>query len=74
MHWFLVAFTAAIGARFAYQLVTDRGKGEATLPVRIFGETYRRDENFTMYHTTIAANIAAVVIAVALIGYLIFGT
>ena len=63
--WPLAIFAIGFGRR----VLMDWGKEEATLPIKLFGDTYQKDENYTMY--TVAKSTNLVVFAVAT-GFIIY--
>lgn len=56
MRWFLLFMTAFAGAPFLIALIKSRGSDEATIRIQILGETYRRDENPTMFTVAVSLN------------------
>ena len=65
----MLFFTAMVGLPFVIAMINSRGKDEASIPIRIFGETYRRDENPTMYTVAVSLNYVVTFAVVALICY-----
>jgi hypothetical protein len=56
MHWLLILFAIFLGTPFVIQMIKNRGGDEATIPIQIFGDTYQRDENPTMYTVAVSLN------------------
>jgi hypothetical protein len=69
MRGFSIFLAAIIGLPFAVQMIKARGRDEAAIPLRFFGETYQRDENPTMYTVAVSLNYVVTFAAAIFIGY-----
>ena len=67
MRWLWIIPAVFVGFPFAIQMIKSRGRDEATIPIQIFGDTYRRDENPTMYTVAVSLNYVVTFAAVAFI-------
>ena len=64
-----ICFFSIPAFAFGHQVFLDWGKDEATLPIQLFGDTYQKDENYTMYTVAKGTNFGVFAIAISLIVY-----
>ncbi|HWA03543.1 MAG TPA: hypothetical protein VG819_08445 [Rhizomicrobium sp.] len=68
-HIIWIWFFSVPAFAFGRQVFLDWGKDEATLPIQLFGDTYRKDENYTMYTVAKGTNTGVVVLCIGFIAY-----
>ena len=69
---FVIGFVFLVGVLFGWQFLRSWGSEEVTLPIRVFGETYNRNDNPTMFSLAQTTNFVVAVAAIGFVAYQAF--